>query len=245
MHDGRYANQNLGNRLGARPSVRLSETYRLRESGNAIKELMGSTDLMWGPQHYNRKPGNSKASDDLYLTIQTGGIARVGHRGRARDQRPDHQGAGLPRATRTGVVTDEGIKQPDDQEIEDEQPLRSSNAPRFSLDGYMRSPAAALSSALTPPSGSTAAGLSTLPQPWEQKMRRKAGQAYAVPPYATEQVIVSPEATAAVLNARDAAAKQARDTDIFGMPKRVGNSKIQGAKDPYAGNGVAACLGLF
>lgn len=39
--------QNLNNRLGNKPCVRQSRTYRQNESGNAMKELMGMGNLCW------------------------------------------------------------------------------------------------------------------------------------------------------------------------------------------------------
>ena len=55
MHDQRETNQNLGNRLGARPCVRLTDTYRVHESGNQIKHLLGYSSLAWDEKSYNRK----------------------------------------------------------------------------------------------------------------------------------------------------------------------------------------------
>ena len=55
MHDQRESNQNLGNRLGSRPCVRLTDTYRLHESGNQIKHLLGYSSIAWDEKSYNRK----------------------------------------------------------------------------------------------------------------------------------------------------------------------------------------------
>ena len=52
MHDVRNPNQNLGNRLGNRPCVKLSENYRRLLSGNAAKELLGHSSLVWNEGSY-------------------------------------------------------------------------------------------------------------------------------------------------------------------------------------------------
>lgn len=41
------ATQNQGNILGDRPCVRQSKLYRERDGGNAMKDLLGQTDLKW------------------------------------------------------------------------------------------------------------------------------------------------------------------------------------------------------
>jgi len=55
MHDQRESNQNLGNRLGPRPCVRLTDKYRLYESGNQVKDLLGNSSLTWDDHTYNKR----------------------------------------------------------------------------------------------------------------------------------------------------------------------------------------------
>eukprot|EP00759_Apiculatamorpha_spiralis_P053526 PhF_6_TR6231/c1_g1_i1/m.9414 len=43
--------QNQGNVLGSRPCVRQSKLYREKESGTAMKNLLGHGNLNWDPQH--------------------------------------------------------------------------------------------------------------------------------------------------------------------------------------------------
>jgi len=54
MHDQRQSNQNLGNRLGPRPCVRLTDSYRELLSGNQVKDLLGNSSLTWDDKSYNR-----------------------------------------------------------------------------------------------------------------------------------------------------------------------------------------------
>jgi hypothetical protein len=41
------ATQNQGNHLGDRPCVRQSRTYRQHNGGNAMKDLLGQSNLNW------------------------------------------------------------------------------------------------------------------------------------------------------------------------------------------------------
>ena len=62
MHDSRFSNQNLGNKLGARPTVRLTENYRRHISGNDIKALLGNHSLQWNDNHYERSQAEPRSS---------------------------------------------------------------------------------------------------------------------------------------------------------------------------------------
>jgi len=53
-HDAMQANQNLGNSLGARSAVRQTKFFRMYESGNTMKALLGTPNLAWDT---NKKPG--------------------------------------------------------------------------------------------------------------------------------------------------------------------------------------------
>mmetsp|Transcript_33244 Transcript_33244/g.43819 ORF Transcript_33244/g.43819 Transcript_33244/m.43819 type:complete len:186 (+) Transcript_33244:210-767(+) len=46
-HDSWAGTQNQGNKLGDRPCVRQSKLYRMQESGNNVKTILGSTNLCW------------------------------------------------------------------------------------------------------------------------------------------------------------------------------------------------------
>merc|ERR1712217_473505 len=46
-HDAAAASQNVGNHIGTRSSVRQSKLFRMYESGNATKALLGQQDLCW------------------------------------------------------------------------------------------------------------------------------------------------------------------------------------------------------
>eukprot|EP00927_Polykrikos_kofoidii_P031752 TRINITY_DN2722_c1_g3_i1.p1 TRINITY_DN2722_c1_g3~~TRINITY_DN2722_c1_g3_i1.p1 ORF type:complete len:267 (-),score=23.51 TRINITY_DN2722_c1_g3_i1:271-1071(-) len=46
-HDPRSGSQNLGNHIGTRSSVRQSKLFRMYESGNATKALLGQDGLQW------------------------------------------------------------------------------------------------------------------------------------------------------------------------------------------------------
>ena len=46
-HDVREANQNLGNSLGARSCVKQTKFFRMYESGNAVKGILGTSNLCW------------------------------------------------------------------------------------------------------------------------------------------------------------------------------------------------------
>ena len=59
-HDTTHASANTGNTLGDRSSVRQSKLYRLYESGNATKELLGTGHLQWST---TRKQGVYEGHD--------------------------------------------------------------------------------------------------------------------------------------------------------------------------------------
>ena len=59
-HDITHASANTGNTLGERSSVRQSKLYRLYESGNATKDLLGSGHLQWST---TRKQGVYEGHD--------------------------------------------------------------------------------------------------------------------------------------------------------------------------------------
>lgn len=46
-HASHEHNQNLGNVIGSRPSVRMSKLYRRYESGSAMKSILGNSHLDW------------------------------------------------------------------------------------------------------------------------------------------------------------------------------------------------------
>ena len=46
-HDTSHASANTGNKLGDRSSVRQSKLYRMYESGNEVKDLLGTGHLQW------------------------------------------------------------------------------------------------------------------------------------------------------------------------------------------------------
>lgn len=46
-NDPRFGSQNLGNQIGTKSSVRQSKLYRIHESGNTMKQLMGQENLIW------------------------------------------------------------------------------------------------------------------------------------------------------------------------------------------------------
>lgn len=56
-HDPRGASQNVGNHIGTRSSVRQSKLFRMYESGNATKALLGQQSLQWDVE---RKEGAYK-----------------------------------------------------------------------------------------------------------------------------------------------------------------------------------------
>ena len=68
MHDSRYSNQNLGNRLGSRPCVRLTGTYRKYESGNDAKALLGHQALQWGDHHYDKSAKKLQVTSREYAS---------------------------------------------------------------------------------------------------------------------------------------------------------------------------------
>ena len=53
-HDAGAASQNVGNSIGTRSSVRQSRLFREYESGNTMKNLLGTPDLAWDT---NQKQG--------------------------------------------------------------------------------------------------------------------------------------------------------------------------------------------
>ena len=53
-HDAMQANQNLGNSLGTRSAVRQTKFFRMYESGNTMKALLGTPNLAWDT---TKKPG--------------------------------------------------------------------------------------------------------------------------------------------------------------------------------------------
>ena len=54
-HDMSAGTQNQGNKLGDRSCIRQSRLYREYESGNNVKDLLGTGNLKWNP---NKKEGN-------------------------------------------------------------------------------------------------------------------------------------------------------------------------------------------
>ncbi|CAD7925383.1 unnamed protein product [Amoebophrya sp. A120] len=57
QHDPRFASQNLGNSLGNRSCVRQTKFFRMYESGNTMKDLLGHSSLHWD---FNQKEGAYK-----------------------------------------------------------------------------------------------------------------------------------------------------------------------------------------
>ena len=53
-HDMSAGTQNQGNKLGDRSCIRQSRLYREYESGNSVKDLLGTSNLKWNP---NKKEG--------------------------------------------------------------------------------------------------------------------------------------------------------------------------------------------
>jgi hypothetical protein len=53
-HNSNAGTQNQGNSLGDRSSVRQSKLYRMYESGNGVKDVLGASHLAWDP---NQKQG--------------------------------------------------------------------------------------------------------------------------------------------------------------------------------------------
>lgn len=62
-HNPFSASQNVGNSLGTRPCVRQTALYRQRESGNAMKELMGMSHLAWDNDENVGAPANGRKMD--------------------------------------------------------------------------------------------------------------------------------------------------------------------------------------
>lgn len=67
-HDSTAGTQNQGNSLGDRSSVRQSRLYRVHESGNDVKAILGSSNLCWNPDikegaYYGQKVYNHMTAD--------------------------------------------------------------------------------------------------------------------------------------------------------------------------------------
>ncbi|CAL1151255.1 unnamed protein product [Cladocopium goreaui] len=79
-HDAMQANQNLGNSLGARSAVRQTKFFRMYESGNTMKALLGTPNLAWDT---NKKQGayHGHPIEDPYtgapVRHSTGGLGRT------------------------------------------------------------------------------------------------------------------------------------------------------------------------
>ena len=64
-HDMSAGTQNQGNKLGDRSCIRQSRLYREYESGNNVKDLLGTSNLKWNP---NKKEGKLAY---IYIYIHT------------------------------------------------------------------------------------------------------------------------------------------------------------------------------
>lgn len=64
FHDVRSGSQNVGNHIGTKSTVRQSKLFRMYESGNATKAILGQQNLQW---NVNEKEGayNGRAHDDF------------------------------------------------------------------------------------------------------------------------------------------------------------------------------------
>eukprot|EP00929_Paragymnodinium_shiwhaense_P111134 TRINITY_DN7875_c0_g1_i14.p2 TRINITY_DN7875_c0_g1~~TRINITY_DN7875_c0_g1_i14.p2 ORF type:complete len:170 (+),score=29.25 TRINITY_DN7875_c0_g1_i14:107-616(+) len=91
-HDPRSNSQNTGNYIGSRSCVRQSKLFRMYESGNAAKEILGQGSLQW---NVDRKEGaySGRVHDDFrgerYL-----GAADAGREVLGRDRGPSQRVAG-------------------------------------------------------------------------------------------------------------------------------------------------------
>lgn len=72
--DSTSSSQNVGNTIGTRPTIRQSKLFRMYESGNATKALLGQSDLQW-----NTDRVEGAYSGSTYDAIQ--GSVERGYRG--------------------------------------------------------------------------------------------------------------------------------------------------------------------
>jgi len=64
-HNSNAATQNQGNSLGDRACVRQSKLYRMYESGNDVKAILGSSHLCWNPNETQGAYKGKKAYDHM------------------------------------------------------------------------------------------------------------------------------------------------------------------------------------
>lgn len=79
-HDSTAGTQNQGNHIGDRSCVRQSKLYRQYESGNAVKDLLGSSHMKWD---VNKKQG-AYAGQKVYDHNTADHSKTLGQRGGAR-----------------------------------------------------------------------------------------------------------------------------------------------------------------
>eukprot|EP00434_Breviolum_minutum_P039989 symbB.v1.2.035528.t1/scaffold4806.1/size34549/2 len=72
------ANQNLGNSLGTRSAVRQTKFFRMHESGNTMKALLGSPNLAWDTTKKQGAYQGHKIEDPYAVPVRqsTGGVGR-------------------------------------------------------------------------------------------------------------------------------------------------------------------------
>ena len=77
-HDAMQANQNLGNSLGTRSAVRQTKLFRMHESGNTMKALLGSPNLAWDTTKKQGAYQGHKIEDPYAVPVRqsTGGVGR-------------------------------------------------------------------------------------------------------------------------------------------------------------------------
>ncbi len=78
IHDKSVSNQNMGNMIGTRSTIRQSKLFRQYESGNEIKSLLGQQNLIW---NINQKEGAYSGPVYDHMTRRETREIRIGERG--------------------------------------------------------------------------------------------------------------------------------------------------------------------
>lgn len=151
-HDPRAGTQNQGNSLGDRSCVRQSKLYRQYESGNGVKDILGSSHLAWnanekegaykGHKVYDHNRDNGPAGFNEYKRAQQGQDKKeYGNNSKnyGEDQQFSHSNGGSGRVNHHYPVDHPLNRRFANQEDEDDEYYRAkpNKAPQ-SLSSYRR-----------------------------------------------------------------------------------------------------------
>lgn len=117
-HDTSHASANTGNKLGDRSSVRQSKLYRMYESGNEVKDLLGTGHLQWNTSKKQGVYNNHTLYDhndpynEVSATAGLVGLQEMNDRNERRTARNGQQYGNVSSPSKIISHEDKGYKAP-------------------------------------------------------------------------------------------------------------------------------------